>query len=369
MLIVLALYFGLAWLVFSKLRLLPWNAVSKTGIYGGGVVIALVVIGALNHTTPTGTASIQGAVINIAPNVSGPVTEVPVKPNQPVAEGDVLFRIDDTELAAEVARLEASLLAAQAEADQLGHDLVAAEADIASLEAKLAFGIARRDDIIRLADRGASSEFKLQEAVSTIEQLEAGLRAASARKAGLQRRIAAQVGGVDVGVVEVENMLAQARWALDQTVVRAPADGVVTGLSLRLGNRVTTLQGAINFFVPGDRVLIATLPLSSLGNVSAGDKIRIALRSTPGQEFESTIQDIPPATSEGALDTRDGLPSLRELTGSSEYIVIADIPDSVSDKTTKLGASGTALVITEKAGAISALAEILFWITKKLNYL
>lgn len=369
MLIVLALYFGLAWLVFSKLKLLPWNVISKTVIYGGGVVLALVVIGALNHTTPTGTASVQGAVINIAPNVAGPVVEVAVKANQSVKAGDVLFRIDDTEQTAEVARLEASLASAQAEADQLGHDLEAAEADIASLDAQLTFGVARRDDIIRLADRGASSEFRLEEAVSAIEQLEAGLRAAKARKAGLERRIAAQVDGVDVGIVEVENLLKQARWTLEQTVVRAPADGIVTGLSLRPGNRVSTLQGAVNFLVPGDRELIATLPLSSLQNVHVGDSIRIALRSAPGQEFETTIRDIPPATSEGALDLRTGLPSVRELAGSGEYTVIAQIPDDLNADVTKLGASGTALVITEEAGAISVLAEILFWITKKLNYL
>lgn len=369
MLIVLALYFGLAWLVFFKLRLLPWNTGSKTLIYGGAVVIALVVIGALNHTTPSGTASVQGAVINIAPNVAGPVTEVAVEPNELVSKGDVLFRIDDTEQVAEVARLEASLSSAQASADQMIHDLEAAEADIASLEAQLKFGIARRDDIIRLADRGATSEFKLQEAISTIEQLEAGLRAANARKASLERRISAQVDGVDVGVVEVENMLAQARWTLEQTIVRAPADGLVTGLSLRPGNRVTTLQGAVNFVVPSDRTLIATLPLSSLQNVSVGDKIRIAMRSAPGQEFETTIRDIPPATSEGALDTRSGLPSLGELIGSSAFFVIANIPAELNEKTIKLGASGTALVITNEAGAISALAEILFWVTKKLNYL
>lgn len=369
MLIVLGLYFGVTWLVFSKLRLLPWNGASKSIVYGGAVVIALVVIGALNHTTPSGAASVQGAVINIAPNVSGPVTEVAVKPNEPVSKGDVLFKIDDTDLAAEVARLEASLSSAQAAADQLKHELEAAEADIASLEAQLEFGIARRDDIIRLTDRGASTEFQLQEAVSTIEQLEAGLRAANARKASLERRIAAQVNGVDVGVVEVENMLKQARWSLEQTVVRAPADGLVTGLSLRPGNRVTTLQGAVNFVVPGDRVLVATLPFSSLQNVSVGDKIRIAMRSAPGQEFETTIRDIPPATSEGALDARSGLPSLGELAGSSAYIVIAEIPVELNEQTTKLGASGTALVITEQAGAISALAEILFWITKKMNYL
>ena len=369
MLIVLGLYFGIAWLVFSKFKLLPWNGVSKTFVYGIAVVIALVVIGALNHTTPSGAVSVQGSVINIAPNVSGPVTEVSVTANQPVAKGDVLFRIDDTTAAAEVARLEALLVSAQSSADQLQNDLEAANADIDSLESQLAFGIQRRDDIVELANRGASAEFQLQEAVSTIEQLQSGLRAAKARKAGLERRIAAQVDGVDVEVAEVSQSLAQARWSLDQTVVRAPMDGVVTGLTLRAGNRVSPLNGAVNFAVPDDRTLIASFPQSSLGNVSVGDEVRVALGTLPGQEFKATIKSIPPGTSEGALDTRTGLPTLRELAGASSYIVTMDIPDEIESEKIRLGSSGTALIITEQAGAIAALAEILFWIAKMLNYL
>ncbi|NOD49673.1 MULTISPECIES: hypothetical protein [unclassified Ruegeria] len=45
------------------------------------------------------------------------------------------------------------------------------------------------------------------------------------------------------------------------------------------------------------------------------------------------------------------------------------VPESVPTQNARLGASGTALIITEQAGAISALAEILFWITKQLNYI
>lgn len=88
------------------------------------------------------------------------MTEAAVGPNEPVSKGDVLFRLDDTEFTAEVAPLEASLAAA----------------DTAWLTAQLEFGVARRDDIIRLTERGASTEFQLQHAVSTIEQLEADLR-------------------------------------------------------------------------------------------------------------------------------------------------------------------------------------------------
>jgi len=369
MLIVLGLYFGLTWLVFSKLKLLPWNRLSKIVVYTGALVIALIVVGALNHTTPSGPVSVQGAVINIAPNVGGPVSEVAVEANKPVAEGDVLFRIDDTTQRAEVARLEAVLSSAQAGADQLLTDLNAAEADIDSLEAQLAFGIQRREDITQLANRGATSDFQLQEAVSTIEQLEAGLRAAEARKAGLERRIAAKVDGVDVSVVEVQEALAQARWSLDQTVVRAPADGVITGLSLRPGNRVSPAQGAINFVAPEDRLLVASLPQSSYQNISVGDTIRVALGTMPGQAFDATIRSIPAATREGSLDLRTGLPTLRDLGGASSYIVTMDIPDGPALDAARLGASGTALVITDQAGAMAALAEILFWVSKMLNYL
>ncbi|MEP1425900.1 MAG: biotin/lipoyl-binding protein [Tateyamaria sp.] len=369
MLIVLGVYFGLVWLVFSKLKLLPWNIASKSVVYLGGLVIALVVIGALNHTTPSGPVSVQGAVINIAPNVSGPVTEVNAVANQPAAKGDVLFVIDDTVKKAEVARLQASVASAQTYADQLLTDREAAIAEIASLNAQLDFGIQRRDDIIDLSNRGAAAEFQLQEAVSTIEQLEANIRAAEARKASLDRRVAAKIDGIDVDVVETQQALAQAQWELEQTVVRAPADGLVTGLSLRVGNRASPLQGALNFIVPEDRTLFATLPQSSAPNVGVGNTIRVALGTMPGREFDAQIQSIIPATAEGAVDARSGLPSLRELSGASSYIVSMQVPESVSLDAARLGASGTALIITEEAGAISALAEILFWVAKMMNYL
>lgn len=369
MLIVLGLYAGLVWLVFFKMKLLPWNGFFKTVVWTCALVIALVVIGALNHTTPTGRLSMQGVVTNIVPNVAGRVTDVVVEAGAAVEKGDVLFQIDDTVYAAEVARLEASLESARSAADQLRLDLEAANAEIDSLNAQLAFGIQRRDDIVRLEDRGASTTFQLQEAVSTIDQLTAGLRAAEARKAGLERRIAAQVNEQDVGVAEVENALVAARWNLSQTTVRAPDDGLVTGLTLRPGNRATTMRGAINFMVPEDRQLVATLPQSSRANVAVGDEIRLALRTIPGKEFTARISELPPGTAEGSLDTRSGLPSLRDLRGSAEFPILVETPDGIDPVSLPIGASGTALVMTDKAGAIGILAEILFWITKKMNYL
>ena len=100
-----------------------------------------------------------------------------------------------------------------------------------------------------------------------------------------------------------------------------------------------------------------------------GDEIRVALRTQPGSEITGTISGFPPALSEGALDLRSGLPSMRELVGITSFPVLIELPGDVPLETLQFGASGTALVMTDKAGPISPLAEILFWVTQKLNYL
>ncbi|MEP2782726.1 MAG: efflux RND transporter periplasmic adaptor subunit [Pseudoruegeria sp.] len=369
MVIILGLYALLVWLVFSKLKLLPWNRGTKTGVYGIAIVIALVVIGALNYQTPTGTVSVQGAMIDITPNVSGTVVHVEAEPNSKVKKGDVLFRIDDTTYVAEIARLEASLVAARTAEAQLETDLEVAKAEITRLESQLLFGIQRRDDIVKLSERGASSDFQMQEAVSTIEQLEASLVAARARKASIVTRIASEIDGVDAGVAEVEQLLVQARWSLDQTVVTAPNDGVVATLSLRVGNRVTPLRSAMTFFAPNDRVMAVVFPQSAAHGVKPGDVVRVAMRTLPGQAFETTVRALPIGTSEGIIDARGQLPSLRELTGAGGFIASLEIPEDLPEEAIRLGSSGKALRITDDAGGVKVLAEVLFWFTKLTNYL
>lgn len=86
----------------------------------------------------------------------------------------------------------------------------------------MTFGKQRRDDIVKLADRGVNSQFQLQEAVSTIGQLEAGLRAARAREQGLELRINSLIGDVDTSVAQAQQALETAKWNLKQTEVRAP---------------------------------------------------------------------------------------------------------------------------------------------------
>lgn len=370
MVIVLSLYAILIYLIFIRFKWLPWNGTWKSIAALVGLIIALVVIGALNYLAPSGRVTVQGVTIEVTPNVSGTVVEVGAVANQPIAEGDLLFRIDPEPYEAEVARLEAALVDSQAAAEGLQAELESAEADIERLQAQLAFGIRRRDDIIRLTERGASNEFQMQEAVSNIEQLEASLAAAYARKRGIEVRIASEVGGVNAGVVQAEQALASARWNLEQTEIVAPADGLVTALTLRPGQRVTTFQPAMAFLPDEARALTGVFNQSGAHAFEIGSEVMVAMAPLPGTSFTTTVVAIIPGVGEGTLGGATGaLPAVSQLLGADAFAARLALPEDLPEHALRLGMTGSATLITDEAGAVELLARVLFWLQMQFNYL
>ncbi|WP_170608864.1 HlyD family secretion protein [Ruegeria arenilitoris] len=369
MLIVLSIYALILYVVFGRFKWLPWNTTWKLATGAIGLIIALVVIGALNYLAPSGRVAIIGATIEITPNVSGTVVELNVEPNTQVQEGDLLFRIDPQPFEAEVARLEAALAEATAIADRLSTDLESADADIKNLEAQLLFGVRRRDDIMRLAERGATNEFQMQEAVSTIEQLEASLSSAEARKRGIEIRIAARVDGVDVSVVQAREALRRARWELAQTEVKAPSNGTVTAMTLRPGARVTVIQSALAFVPDETLAITGVFPQTGVHAFNPGDDVMVALRGVPGTSFNTTVMAVIPGSGEGVLPASGALPTIGQVLGSSSILVRLNLPEEYPRHATLLGMSGSATRITDEAGPVELLARVLFWVRMQANYL
>jgi len=91
------------------------------------VVIAILAGWALlNHyeRNPwTRDAQVRANVVGIAPRVAGPVINIPVRDNQPVKAGDLLFEIDPATYRAAVDSAEAALQVAQAQALQQRQNL------------------------------------------------------------------------------------------------------------------------------------------------------------------------------------------------------------------------------------------------------
>jgi multidrug resistance efflux pump len=110
MVIITCLYLALVYLLFFKFRVLPWNKLSQGLVVLIGTIILTGFLVGLQGLTPSSAqATITGRIVEIAPLVSGRVISVPVEPNVPLQEGDVLFEIDPFIYEARIDELEASL--------------------------------------------------------------------------------------------------------------------------------------------------------------------------------------------------------------------------------------------------------------------
>jgi multidrug resistance efflux pump len=94
MLIIALIYICVAWLVFFRFKLLPWNWSWRVVAVLLGCVILATFLALLNTLTPSGRIAVVGRVVEVTPNVAGTVTSIPVETNVLVRAGTVLFQID-----------------------------------------------------------------------------------------------------------------------------------------------------------------------------------------------------------------------------------------------------------------------------------
>jgi multidrug resistance efflux pump len=229
MLIILLLYVFLIWLLFSRLRLIRLGWASGTIALLVGAAILATFLALFNYLTPSGRFVVVSRVIEVTPNVSGQIVEIPVKANVPVKAGAVLFQIDPAPFKYKVEQLQAGLAQAKLQASQLQNSYDQAAANVEGLNQQLAFNQKRLADISSLAQEEAQSEFRQQDTQVQAETVAAQLAAAKAVLANAKLALDAQINGTNPTVAQIEAQLGDAHWQLEQTTIRAPADGIAHG--------------------------------------------------------------------------------------------------------------------------------------------
>jgi len=76
MIIILGVYAALVWLVFFRLKVLPWNLITKIAVSVVGLCILLTFMALLNTRTPTGQVTVTTRAGDVASVVGGTVTEI-----------------------------------------------------------------------------------------------------------------------------------------------------------------------------------------------------------------------------------------------------------------------------------------------------
>jgi multidrug resistance efflux pump len=130
--ILLGIYSFFVWLIFIKLKWLPWNTASQVTVVIIPIVGMAALILLLNIFAPSSSdLRVMKYSVAIISEVRGRVTEVPVEEgNRPVKTGDILFRVDPTPYQLEVDTLQAQLVGMQGSGRELQEQATGAAAKI-----------------------------------------------------------------------------------------------------------------------------------------------------------------------------------------------------------------------------------------------
>lgn len=182
----------------------------------------------------TRDARVRADVVGIAPDVSGLVSDVDVKDNQPVNKGDVLFRVDSR-------RFEIAL----------------AQADAALAGSKTA---------LEQAHRESERQQRLGD-VASIQQKEQARAAEDQAQAAYDQAVASRD-------------LAQLN--LDRAAVRATVNGTVSNLSLRPGDYVTAGTAKLALVDTDSLRVEGYFEETKLSRIRVGDSAAIHLMGQGG---------------------------------------------------------------------------------------
>jgi multidrug resistance efflux pump len=370
--LLLGIYSFFVWLIFIKLKWLPWNKTSQVTVVIIPIVALTALILTLNIVAPSSSdVRVIKYVVQIVPQVRGMVTEVPVEGNAPVRRGDVLFRIDPTPFQLTVDSLTAQLATAEGSVRELNEQLAQAAGRSESIRAQLNLQRMRVEQNQELVAAGAGDRFALEQAEAMVEQLEAELVANVAAEAQVRARLGATIGDDQAEVARIRAQLAQAEWELDQTTFYAPADGTVINLQLRPGQLATAL-GAIPVmsFVEDEFQVIALFKQNELHQVKPGDEAEIALKTYPGRIIKATVHSIVWAQGQGQLAMSGTVPQ----TGSAplppgRFAVRLDIAEEDRELFLAAGAYGHGAIYTEHGHHIHILRKVIMRVGSYLDYL
>ncbi|WP_425602825.1 HlyD family secretion protein [Hoeflea algicola] len=197
----------------------------------------------------TDNAYLRTDITSLAPKVAGYVVDVQVGDNQMVHTGDILFHIDDRDYKARLAQADANIAAAEATLANLDAERNLQQAAILQAAAQLDAALSRltlaRQNFERsgsLVRTRTASPAQLEQAEAAKDQANAAVDAAKAALEATKKKLdvlAAQKLAASAALKQARATRDLAQLDLDNTVVRAPLDGIVGNRQVRLGRFVT----------------------------------------------------------------------------------------------------------------------------------
>jgi multidrug resistance efflux pump len=293
------------------------------------IVTSMVVLAALGVITYkyidymkypwTRDGLVRAQVVQIVPRVSGQLVRVPIQNNQLVKRGDLLFEIDPRTFQAAVDFAHANLENIRDILKALADQVEAMKGNVAQYESAVEqakFGVEgystnteneriQFERAKELLQTGAGTQADFDNKLAAYQM---GLAQLNAAKAEVRQMIAERARAKDDLARAIANLgtpgednprlrraeadLESAQLNLEFTQVRAPVDGYVTNLQLRVGDSAIANQPIVAIIDASSFYVDAFFRETFSENFQSGDRAIVTLMSYPDTPLEGKVESI-----------------------------------------------------------------------------
>jgi HlyD family secretion protein len=218
--------------------------------------------------------------VNVSANTTGRVTRVAVEEGQRVKAGQFLLEIDPRSLDAQLQRGEASVAAAQSSLQQ-------SRASVQ--QTRVALDLARQNlkRTQELWKEGLTTKESLERAENDVQAREAELKTREQEIQTNEQRIKVEEAG-----------LATTKYNLNQIIISAPMDGLVTRRSIEEGE--TAVLGTMNnagsvlLTIADMSVLEAEVEVdeTEIPSVTLGQQAKVMIDAVPDRTFKGHVTEV-----------------------------------------------------------------------------
>jgi multidrug resistance efflux pump len=309
--VLVIVYSMLMWLVFKVFKVPVNKWTGTTAVLGGVISIGFLLLMMGMYHPFTKEARIYSLTTPVLPTVKGRVIEVNVKTGDRINEGDLLFRIEPEPF--------------QYAVDQLVADLSLAESNLS--------------DATELFEKKFAS-------AKDVERVQA----------------------------EVDSLIAQlanARFQLAETDVRAESDGYIAQVRLRPGVLAVPMPFSplMTFVHDQDRFLLAGFQQNPLQNIQPDFDAEVIFTALPGKVFSGSVLGMADIMAQGQLLPDGKLVSLDKVTPAGRAMVRIEIKDDLSGYQLPTGAKAYVAVYSDTWKPVAIIRKVILRVMSWENYL
>ncbi len=261
--------------------------------------------------------------VNLSPKQAGQLVELLVEQGARVTKGQIIARMDNTNLVPQLYQAQANAAASEANLVRLRNgsrpeDIAAAQARVESargrLEAarsRLALNSMRTSRYRGLQTEGAISRDRLDEVLTDDRSTQADLLTAQANLAEATRQFEQyRNGSRPEDIAQAEAQLAQAiagvrviEVQIEDTIIRAPFTGIITQKYANAGAFVTPTTTASSsnsststsiVAIANGLEIIAKVPEVDIAQIKIGQEVEIVADAFPSEAFKGKVRLIAP---------------------------------------------------------------------------